>query len=268
MKPRYNDNNCFSNILSSALRRLVVILAFFAVSCPAVRAQLYDFDVPTVEASIKDHKRIQSILIGRNAVEAFCTSELNTFGNNTIVNYEKACKSLDEFNHLFDVLDAITHGAHCVITVVDVAKEASNLTSDYYGLLEYYTSKMLLKGNIMPEDTIIVTNIKDMIGKLGSEATQLKLSLDMMAGYASGMMQCNTAEMIDIILDIETSLRELVDIVRKSYNRTYQYVLLRISGFHKKGVPYARRNISEIANGCLATWVQGAKDVIQTTANK
>mgnify|MGYP007022159316 CR=1 FL=1 len=67
---------------------------------------------------------------------------------------------LDEFTRLFDVLDLMANSATTVINAVDTYSDVKKRINDYKTLLNDYNEKLLLRGNIMPGDTIIISVVR------------------------------------------------------------------------------------------------------------
>ena len=94
-----------TNILGKWLTILVL-----AVAMPQNLMAQYNFDFETVEALIRDHKRIRSVLMVRDGIE-HANEVLHQYSKKSVENHYEVNVDLDEFTRLFDVLDLMASSA-------------------------------------------------------------------------------------------------------------------------------------------------------------
>ena len=84
---------------------------FFMVSIQA--SAQFNFDVETVEALIRDHKNVRSVLIARNSVEQ-ANLILHQYSRKAVEDHYQLNVELDKFTRLFDMIDIIVSGTSTV----------------------------------------------------------------------------------------------------------------------------------------------------------
>ena len=121
-----------TNILGKWLTILVL-----AVAMPQNLMAQYNFDFETVEALIRDHKRIRSVLMVRDGIE-HANEVLHQYSKKSVENHYEVNVDLDEFTRLFDVLDLMASSATTVINAVDTYSDVKKRINDYKTLLNEY----------------------------------------------------------------------------------------------------------------------------------
>ena len=121
-------------------RCLYILL--LVVLLPQNMVAQYNFDVETVEALIRDHKRIRSVLMVRDGIEQ-ANEVLHQYSKKAVENHYEVNVSLDEFTRLFDVLDLIANSATTVYNAANTYTDVKKRLTDYKNLLDEYNEKLL-----------------------------------------------------------------------------------------------------------------------------
>ena len=95
-----------------------LVILFLAVTLPQDMMAQFNFDFETVEALIRDHKRIRSVLMVRDGIE-HANEVLHQYSKKSVDKHYEINVDLDEFTRLFDVLDLMANSATTVINAVD-----------------------------------------------------------------------------------------------------------------------------------------------------
>ena len=107
---------CNGKDVMKNLQKYFVLLLFLVITPGNMMAQ-FNFDVESVEALIRDHKRIRSVLMVRDGIE-HANQVLHQYSKKAVENHYEVNVNLDEFTRLFDVLDLI---ANSTTTVMNAA---------------------------------------------------------------------------------------------------------------------------------------------------
>ena len=240
------------------------ILTFYLLLAP-VKGLAWGFDVTTVEALIDDHKDVREKMIIRNTVEEG-NAILHSWTNDTIKGYKKVADLLDKYDKCFDILEAILHGATTVVKLHNNYRVVSDRISDSRRLLERFTNKCLLNGNIRPSDKIIIDIGNDMIQGVEEDISQLYKSLKNLlaiqgAGGALGLTHISTKDMLEILDNIDRCFDHITKIVNNGYIRLRGYILARLGPFFRD-VLSRTRPTKELCQDALSRWISVTRRVV------
>ena len=244
-----------TNILGKWLTILVL-----AVAMPQNLMAQYNFDFETVEALIRDHKRIRSVLMVRDGIE-HANEVLHQYSKKSVENHYEVNVDLDEFTRLFDVLDLMASSATTVINAVDTYSDVKKRINDYKTLLNEYNEKLLLRGNIMPGDTMIISTGTKAVERIYEDGKNIYTSMTAIVAYGTGKVPCNTATLLSIVQQIDESF----DDIRKTLNTanmiTWRYIQLRLAYY--KAEVYNKRSVREVSTEALERWKASSKDALR-----
>ena len=112
-------------------------ILILAVTLPQDMMAQFNFDFETVEALIRDHKRIRSVLMVRDGIE-HANEVLHQYSKKSVDKHYEINVDLDEFTRLFDVLDLMANSATTVINAVDTYSDVKKRINDYRSLIDEY----------------------------------------------------------------------------------------------------------------------------------
>lgn len=238
------------------------LMAFLLLLLPDVACAQWSFDVSTVEAMVADHKRIRSVLIARSTVEQ-ANKLLHDASKDANVEYKDVNVDLDKYTRCFDLIDLILQGTSTVFSVRNTISDVSDKVGKYKDLLQTYSDKCLLKGDVVSSDTIIIGISRRTIERIADDAGDLVSSFeDLLAIYAVGATtnapESKTAMMIAVLRDINSSLDDIRLSVNAAYIDLWKYIRVRTT--YWKNAIYQARSLHEIANDAFSRW-KGAADV-------
>ena len=224
-------------------------ILILAVTLPQNMMAQFNFDFETVEALIRDHKRIRSVLMVRDGIE---------HANEVLHQYSK--KS-DEFTRLFDVLDLMANSATTVINAVDTYSDVKKRINDYKTLLNDYNEKLLLRGNIMPGDTIIISVGSKAVERIYEDGKNIYTSMTAIVAYGTGKVSCNTTTLLSIVQQIDESFDDIRKTLNSAYITTWRYIQLRLAYY--KAEVYNRRSVRDVSLEALERWKASSKDALR-----
>lgn len=234
---------------------IVVMLLTFV---PMV-GRAWDFDIPSVEALISDHKSIRSALAVRSGVEQ-ANELLHEYSKAASVDYDSLNVQLDKYTKCFDVIDAIYKGGVTVLNVKytydDVSEKLGQLTS----LVENFTTQCTLKGNIVSSDTVVVGACRRCVQSVGDEGKQLVNSLYELAQYGSGLRHITTEGLITVLNNINESLDNIRGSIDHTYYAIWRYITIRTHYF-KPAVMYHAKSLGEMCGNAFHRWKRVALQV-------
>jgi len=240
-------------VWGKALKAALLSVLLFA---PGIARAQYDFDVETVEAMIRDHKRIRSVLMARDGVEQ-ANALLHQYSKKAADEHYEINLELDKFTRLFDVIDVIVTGTATVYNASNAYSDVKERLGQYETLLEKYKEKLLEKGNIQRGDTLILTTAEKAIESIYADGKNIYTSLTALIAYGSGKVPCNTSDLLRVIHDIDVSLDDISKSVNKAYLTTSRYIDTRL-GFYKREV-YSRRGRKVIGSEAMSRWKASTK---------
>lgn len=237
-----------------------IVLAFLLLLVPDVICAQWNFDVSTVEAMVADHKRIRSVLIARSTVEQ-ANQILHDASKDANVGYKELNIELDKYTRCFDIIDLILQGTSTVFSVKNTISDVSDKVGKYKELLEDYSEKCLLRGDVVSSDTIIIGISKRTIERISDDADDLINSFKALlaiyaAGAATNVTESKTVLMITVLRDINNSLDDIRLSINTAYIDLWKYIRVRTT--YWKNVIYQARSLHEIANDAFSRWKTAA----------
>lgn len=232
------------------------LMAFLLLLVPEVSQAQWAFDVGTVEAMVADHKRIRSVLIARSTVEQ-ANQLLHDASKDANVGYKELNVDLDKYTRCFDLIDLILQGTSTVFAVRNTISDVSDKVGKYRDLLQTYSDKCLLKGDVVSSDTIIIGISQRTIARIVDDADDLVDSFqDLLAIYAVGAAtdapESKTVMMIGVLRAINGSLEDIRLSVNAAYIDLWKYIRVRTT--YWKDAIYQARSLTEIANDAFSRW--------------
>ena len=235
-------------------------LFFLLVTMPQDMMAQYNFDFETVEALIRDHKRIRSVLMVRDGIEQ-ANEVLHQYSKKSVENHYEINVDLDEFTRLFDVLDLMASSATTVINAVDTYSDVKKRINDYKTLLSQYNEKLLLRGNIMPGDTMIISTGSKAVERIYQDGKNIYTSMTAIVAYGTGKVPCNTATLLSIVQQIDESFDDIRKTLNAAYIITWRYIQLRLAYY--KAEVYNKRSVREVSTEALERWKASSKDALR-----
>jgi len=208
-------------------------------------------DIPTMEAYIKDHKSVRSMLLARSTLELSNTL-LHDYSKTAAVEYKKLNVDLDKYTRAFDVIDLLYKSLRTSMNAYDTYNTVSTRIRDYKKLLEDYNEKVLKRGKYSLADTLIISVNYRMIDNIYKEGQNLYRSLSDLVLYATGAAACSTADLMMVMNSINYSLDNIERYLNRAYFKTWQYVQLRM-GYWKESI-YHSKTRQEILEGAFGRW--------------
>ena len=208
-------------------------------------------DIPTMEAYIKDHKSVRSMLLARSTLELSNTL-LHDYSKTVAVEYKELNVDLDKYTRAFDVIDLLYKSLRTSMNAYDTYNTVSTRIRDYKKLLEDYNEKVLKRGKYSLADTLIISVNYRMIDNIYKEGQNLYRSLSDLVLYATGAAACSTADLMMVMNSINYSLDNIERYLNRAYFKTWQYVQLRM-GYWKESI-YHSKTRQEILEGAFGRW--------------
>jgi hypothetical protein len=208
-------------------------------------------DIPTMEAYIKDHKSVRSMLLARSTLELSNTL-LHDYSKTAAVEYKKLNVDLDKYTRAFDVIDLLYKSLRTSMNAYDTYNTVSTRIRDYKKLLEDYNEKVMKRGKYSLADTLIISVNYRMIDNIYKEGQNLYRSLSDLVLYATGAAACSTADLMMVMNSINYSLDNIERYLNRAYFKTWQYVQLRM-GYWKESI-YHSKTRQEILEGAFGRW--------------
>ena len=230
----------------------------FLALVPSVAQAQYSFDFTSVEALIDDHKRIRSVLMARSGVEQ-ANELLHQYSREANVEYDSLNVQLDKYTKCFDVIDVIYTGGVTVMNVKNTYDDVSDRIVQLKDLIEDFTTKLTLRGNIVSSDTIIVNACSGAVSQVLEDGNQLKKSLVELAGYATGVEHITTEGLLTVMGDINASLDHIRAVIDHTYYVVSRYITIRLNYF--KRTLYMSKTIGEMANDAFSRWKRVTEEV-------
>ena len=236
-------------------RRLITLLLLLPLFLTA-RAQ---GDFLTWEAYINDHNTQHQVLAVRATVEAGVYG-LHNITETKTKNYKEINDELGKYRKAFDVLTLVFNAIETGFDVYNVINDFSSsdgTAQKYVRLVNDFAEKCTLRGNIEPEDTIVISIAHKAIGSISDDLSDLEISLTDLFLLCSGRVHCTTADLANIFGRINKSLDHIQLQMRRCYWDTYKYVQMRTT-FWKRDIyrDYTKKEITEAA---LARWHEKRK---------
>ena len=233
-------------------------LVLFLFMLPSVVRAQNSFDFTSVEALIDDHKRIRSVLMARSGVEQ-ANELLHQYSSEATVEYDSLNVQLDKYTKCFDVIDLILTSGVTVINVKNTYDDVSDRIVQLKGLIEDFTTKLTLRGNIVSSDTIIINACGSAVSQVKEDGVRLYQSLGSLVAYATGKTEITTAGLFKVMQDINESLDHIRLVIDHTYSVVSRYITIRLNYF--KRTLYHSKTIREMANDAFSRWRRVTREV-------
>lgn len=235
-------------------RLLTMMLMLLLLPC-AASAQ-WSFDVPSIEAYIKDHKDQRSLLLARATLEQG-NALLHDYSSTAAGDYREIGDELDRYTRAFDVIDLLYETVHASISAYDTYETVHRRLQDYRQMLSLYSEKCMERGDIVSTDTLIISVNRKMIERVAAGAGDILSSFSGLVLFATGAAPCTTATLLRTVEDIDASLDEMRRHINAAYFETWKYIQVR-TGYWKASV-YRAKSMEEILEGAFSRWRASAR---------
>jgi hypothetical protein len=240
-------------MMKNNVRHIIVLILMLL---PMVAKAQWNFDVPTVEAYINDHKQQRSLLIARSTLEV-SNKLLHEYSSAATVDYKTLNVDLDKYTRAFDVIDVLYQSLRTGLNIYSTYNSVSKRIVDYKNILSDYNDKVLKRGKVEITDTLIISINYRCIQKIADEGQQLYRSLTDLVLYATGAAACSTSDLMLAFTAINTSLDNIEKHLNSAYFETWRYIQLRM-GYWKASV-YRAQTKRQMADDAFARWRQAGK---------
>lgn len=266
--------NSVRHIVQSVLFLLMLISpimahAQFDVNNPEHMQQAIDngwaFDFTSVEALIKDHKEIRSVLTARSGVEQV-NKVLHDYAQAASVDYDSLNVKLDKYTKCFDIIDLIYNSGMAVLNVYTTSSDVTKRIGELEQLIEQFSTQCAAKGNIVSSDTIIIGACRRCVEQVVDDGKSLTTSLIELAQYALGLRHMTTAELMTVISSINDALDSIRESVDHAYFVIWKYVTIRTHYF--KQTLYNHKTVHEISAEAFSRWRSVTREVMLSKQNK
>lgn len=213
-------------------------------------------DVPTdpasLEAMIHNHKTVKAVLelrlLAEEGVHTYHKKSMRTMEDYASVN-----KKLDRYRKCFDIIDLILNGTATGFHAYNSFENCKRNLSSYHKLLDTYNKEILLHGAVWSSDTIILNASQRAVEGVYKGVSLLRKSYMGLAELVSGVRNCTTADLMEILNDINGGIDGIDSSIRNSYMELWAYMTVRM-GFWKKSF-FMARTVKEIAADALGRWL-------------
>ena len=237
-------------------RIFVVLMLLMAVS--EVRAQ-WDFDMASVEAMISDHKRMRSVLLARATLEQ-ANEVLHQANETSLAKFDSVSINFDKYTKCFDIIDAVYHGGMTVMNIKNTYDDVSKRIGLIKDLIENYTKRCALRGDLETSDTQIIDVCKRTFNNASDEAKSLYTSFGTLIAYATGAKQCTTEDIIVIMQEINDALDNIRENVDYAYFKLSRYITIRLT--YWKAPVHRSKSVREVANSAFERWREAGLKVV------
>ena len=246
------------------MRLLIVMVMMLATM--SVQAQMWEFDVPSIEAFVDDHKEVRSEMWVRSVIEEG-NALLLKWENDTIKGYRTISDVLDKYDHYFEMLDFIIKGACTVIKVKRTGETVATRLTEMGVLLSDFKSKCLSQGRLESSDVLIIeigeNMVKAIVGDVGELVdTMTKLLVFSGTTNVLGLTAMSTTNLMLILENINQCVDNIAAVVNSSYVKLRGYILARMGPFFRRSV-YRSRPVIEIGTDALSRWLEASQGKIR-----
>ncbi len=238
------------------IKRLITLLLFLPLLI-AARAQ---GDFPTWEAYINDHNTQHRLLSVRKVVEAGVYGLHKSTESHT-KDYKEINDELEKYRKAFDILTLVFNSIETGFGVYNVINDFSSsdgTAQKYIRLVNDFANKCTLRGNIVPEDTMVISIAYKAVESIKGDLSDLEFALTDLFLLCSGKVQCTTADLANIFGRINRNLDHIQIQMRRCYWDTYKYVQFRTT-FWKRDI-YRDYTKKQIADAALQRWHEKRKN--------
>ena len=238
---------------------IIGLIMLSIVSVPdKVHAQVWSFDVSSVEALIADHKLIRSRLAARSGVEQ-ANQLLHDYAQAASVEYDSLNVKLDKYTKCFDIIDIIYNSGMTVMNVYTTTSDVTQRVSELEQLIEQFVNQCTARGNIVSSDTLVIGACRRCVQQVIADGSQLTNSLVELAQYASGLRHMTTAQLLLVIGSINDALDSIRESVDHAYYVIWKYVTIRTHYFKK--TLYNSKSLREMCHDAFSRWRSVTKEV-------
>ena len=241
--------------MKSLRHTIFLALSMLSYVLPAT-VQAQSFDVTSVEAFITDHKRIRSLLLVRSVVEQ-SNELLHRECKETDEDYRDVNIQLDKYNRCFDIIDLVYNSASVVFKAKNTYNDVKERIEGYKALLNKYHEQCFKRGNIVSSDTLLITISMRTIAHVAEDGQDMMKSLYDLSLYATGAVPCTTADIMQIIDEIDASLEDIRKTVDRAYFELWQYITVR-TGYWTKQL-YHSKTLKELSDEAIDRWLKNTR---------
>ena len=243
---------------------ILLTLLFLLTLVPSTARAQWNFDVLTVEALIKDHQNIRSVLLARSALEQ-ANEVLHNYSMEASVGYDSLNVKLDKYTKCFDIIDIIYNSGMTVLNVYNTSSEVTRCIGELEQLIEKFSSQCLLRGNIEPTDTMIINACRNCVTQVIKDGKSLVQSLIELSQYIAGR-EMTTEQLLTVIGNINESLDNIRESVDHTYYFVWKYVTIR-THYYKRKTLYASKGINTMCDEAFERWRAATRNVLSKTSN-
>ena len=221
-------------------------------------AQLWGFDVMSVEALIRDHRTIDSVLATRSGIE-YANQLLHQYSKEAAVDYDSLNVKLDKYTKCFDIIDIIYNSGMTVMNVYTTTTDVTQRVGELEQLIEQFVTQCTARGNIVSSDTLVVGACRRCVQQVIADGGELTKSLTELAQYATGLRHMTTAELLVVIREINDALDSIRECVDHAYYVIWKYVTIRTHYFKK--TLYNSKSLREMCHDAFSRWRNVTREV-------
>lgn len=255
------DNILLMNHEGIRRRHSFLLLMFFVFS-PLPSLAQFNFDVPTVEALIYDHKRQGSLLIARSVLES-ANKTLHKTSTLTNKEYKDINVELDKYSRAFDYIDLVYNALYTGFNVYKTYNTIKDRITKCKDLLEDYNEKIISKFNFETADTIILTTSYRAISDVAEECENLYGGLTLIGTYSIGLVPCTTSDLQLVVSQLNQSLDRIRDIINRAYYKMWQYMQARMR--YWKPVLWQSKTMRQLAEEAFERWKTASNHALDNT---
>lgn len=240
---------------------LLVAVLLLSLVPTVAHAQLYGFDVGSVEALIANHKSVRSRLIARSSLEQ-ANELLHQYSKEAAEHHDSINIQLDKYTKCFDIIDIIYRGGITVANVYYTHNDVKDKIVQLQQLITEFTVEFTAKGNILSSDMVIINACKSTISQVGEDGQSLINSLIELSQYAAGKeagREMTTEQLLTTISNINDCLDNIRNCIDHAYFVIQRYITLRRTYFKKS--LYHAKTVREMAQDAFSVWFNTAHEV-------
>lgn len=238
---------------TTTLRTLFLFLILL-LPC-GLRAQ--DFDFATVEALIRDHKKMRIELAARSMVE-YENQLLHRQAADQTIEHDSIGKKLANYTRCFEVIELIYSSGKIFFNAKNTYTDVIDVyIPKLHELNKTYIERCLARGSIMTSDSIIIKCYESMVNTVIQDGKELISSVYDLAMYTTGVASCTRKDLISIMYRINGALEAIRKEVREAYFVLWKYITIRTTAW-KKAI-YRAKSMSDIVNESFEIWKENAR---------
>lgn len=217
-----------------------------------------DFDVMSVEAGIRDHRRLRSKLQLRASMEA-ANEILHKAAKESVGDNFNISAELDKYDRYFDMIDLVYTTFQVGFNTRQNYRKISSRVHDFAYLYRRYYEICLSHGDVYDSDRRLLTSFLNMFIEIQEEGQDIYDGMEMLWMYAVGQMNCTTVQLINIITEIDRHFTHVYEIMDSYYQVLLRYMLNRVGLWDAR--LFQARTLSEVAQDAFDRWKRTALDV-------